>query len=344
MGFTRLDTKDLITSIDSVASTTWSNYSPTLTSFYTSSNQVLSNLGQYYLDVYQTSSSDPSAEVQFSIAYCDASGSGSLNYNPSVDGYSPSRTNYGQYRNLILGDELGSFVFGGKVSSYFYVFSIERARYKERLMPGTLTLGISGSNGGLVLTDDSLYESSQIFKDAGRKYELVSGSAGDPNPNTSLTSTGYTKTVGSYGWFLPDIGLILLNGRALDETPANGGISLGTLRSSGSLPDAQNPLKIINALNLSSKGITLNSEETLSSNYVFIRARNEEYNYSENPSFISGSNGEIIYSEFINNPKTYITTVGLYNDNQELLAVAKLSRPLLKDFTKELLIRCKLSF
>ena len=89
---------------------------------------------------------------------------------------------------------------------------------------------------------------------------------------------------------------------------------------------------------------TLNSNETISSNYIFIRARSSEYNYSENPSFISGSTGEIVFNSFINTPRTYITTVGLYNDTNELLAVAKLSRPLPKDFTKEALIRVKLDF
>ena len=88
----------------------------------------------------------------------------------------------------------------------------------------------------------------------------------------------------------------------------------------------------------------MNSQETVSSDYIFIRARNAEFNYSENPSFISGSTGEVIYNSFINNPQTFPTTIGLYNDNNELLAVAKLSRPLLKDFTKEALVRVKLDF
>jgi hypothetical protein len=88
----------------------------------------------------------------------------------------------------------------------------------------------------------------------------------------------------------------------------------------------------------------LNSQETVTSDFVFVRARNGEFNYSENPSFISGSTGEVIYNSFINNPQTYPTTIGLYNDNNELLAVAKLSRPLLKDFTKEALVRVKLDF
>ena len=52
----------------------------------------------------------------------------------------------------------------------------------------------------------------------------------------------------------------------------------------------------------------------------------------------------MLYDSFINSPQTFITTVGLYNDNNELLAVAKLSKPLKKDFTKEMLLRVKLDF
>jgi hypothetical protein len=92
------------------------------------------------------------------------------------------------------------------------------------------------------------------------------------------------------------------------------------------------------------RSFTINSQETITSDYIFIRPRSSEFNYSENPSFISGSTGEVLYSNFINSPQVYITTVGLYNDTNELLAVAKLSRPLVKDFTKEALIRVKLDF
>ena len=81
----------------------------------------------------------------------------------------------------------------------------------------------------------------------------------------------------------------------------------------------------------------------MSSNYVFARIKNNEYNYTTNPTYISGS-GDLVYSTLINNPQTYITTVGLYNTANELLAVAKMSRPLLKDFTKEALLRVKLDW
>ena len=93
-----------------------------------------------------------------------------------------------------------------------------------------------------------------------------------------------------------------------------------------------------------STGFSLNSQETIVSDYIFVRPRSSEFNYSENPSFISGSTGEVLYPQFINNPQVYITTIGLYNDTNQLLAVAKLSRPLTKDFTKEALVRVKLDF
>jgi hypothetical protein len=87
----------------------------------------------------------------------------------------------------------------------------------------------------------------------------------------------------------------------------------------------------------------IQSEETISSNFVFVRVKNSEFNYSTNPSLITGS-GELRHNVMIDSPQSYITAVGLYNDNNDLLAVAKLSRPLLKDFTKEALVRIKLDY
>ena len=343
MGFKRFDTEDLIISNDAITSAAWSNNTPTLTSFYTSSVQTAGSNGEFYYSLYQTLTTNDEAAIQFDLAYCDVNGSGSTFYNSLVTGSSPTRTNYGQYRTLILGDENASFVFGNQTSSYFYAINVERARFKESLLPGTMTLNLSSSAGRLSLTDDSSLNTATTFTDAGRVYNLVSGSAG--TINTSQSNVGWTPGSGSYGWFLPDVGVMLLNGEALDGDFGDGGVELGTSRGFDSA--SLNQGKVFNALNKAGNGgfgFTLNSKETLSSDYIFVRARNSEFNYSENPAFISGSTGEVLFDSFIDDPKTYITTVGLYNDNSELLAVAKLSRPLLKDFTKELLVRVKLDF
>jgi hypothetical protein len=137
------------------------------------------------------------------------------------------------------------------------------------------------------------------------------------------------------------MGVFILNPRALALSSANGGIGL-TLPYNSDEND-NNPNTLLTYIDAGAN-FALNSQETISSDFIFVRARNAEFNYSTNPSFISGSNGTVLYDSFINAPQTYVTTVGLYNDANELLAVAKLSRPLLKDFTKESLIRVKLDF
>jgi hypothetical protein len=335
MAFNRFSPEDFVVSSDSITATLWSAGAVSLTNFYTSSVQEAGSSGDFYLNVYQTASTDSAAEIQFAVAYGNKYGSGSTFYNNAVIGASPTKTTYGQYQVLVLGDENTNFVFGGVTSSDFWVISVDRTRYKESIFPGSLALTLSGSTGYITLTDDSQVASSIVFNDAGRVYQLVSGSQG--SVNTTADPNGYS-TSGSYGWLLPDIGTIILNPTALSA-------SIGLASSQSYNSDGLNYKTLINALNgTGAKSFFLNSQETISSDYIFIRARNAEFNYSENPSFISGSTGEVLYNSFINAPQTYITTIGLYNDTNELLAVAKLSRPLLKDFTKEALVRVKLDF
>ena len=329
MSFKRLDPQDFVVSADSITSTLWSDSQPTLTTFFTSSDQKAGSSGDYYLSIYQTSAT---SSVQFDIAYGNKQGSGSIAYNSGVVGKSPTSTIYGQYRTMVLGDENTDFTFGDFTSTDFIAVPIERARYKEGLFPGSLNLILSGSGGKIQITDNSKDVSSITFVDSGRKFELVSGSNG-----AAYSGTGYSDS-GSYGWMLPDIGVLLLNPSAVSH-------SIG-LDFTSSWANTSNGGVNAKTFDVISDGASfqLNSQETITSDFVFVRARNAEFNYSENPSYISGSTGEVLYDEFINSPQSYITTVGMYNDNNDLLAVAKLSKPLLKDFTKETLVRVKLDF
>ena len=336
MSFKRLDAEDFVVSSDSITSTLWSTDSPTLTEFYTSSVQQAGTSGDFYLSVYQTASTETTALVQFDIAYADAGGSGSTAYNSAVPANTPSKTLYGQYRALILEDENANFYFGTGTNvitgSNFWVLSVERARYKESLFPGSFNLTLSGSGGTIQLTDNSNDVSVNTFLGTSRVYQLVSGSNG-----SAVTGGGYVANSGSYGLVFPELGTVLLNPYAISQS-----IEVTADRTVG-LANGTNNSTLFTAINQGAS-FKLNSQETITSDYVFVRARNSEFNYTENPTFISGSTGEIIYTQFINNPQTYITTVGMYNDSNELLAVAKLSRPLVKDFTKEALVRVKLDF
>jgi hypothetical protein len=337
MAFKRFDPEDFVVSSDSITSTMWSTGAPTLTTFFTSSQQAAGSSGNYYLSVYQTASNLSTAQVQFDIAYANSIGSGSALYNPIVPSNSYTKTIYGQYRSMILEDENAQFIFGTGnnviTGSDFWVLSMERARYKQSLFPGSLNLQLSGSGGIINLTDDSLDNPVSVFLGSTRVYQLISGSNGTAG---SLANSGYVAGSGSYGLVFPDLGTILLNPFAISQS-----IRVSPSRSYNS--DGLNNQRMFNAIDLADS-FALNSQETVTSDYVFVRARNSEFNYSENPSFISGSTGEVIYDNFINSPQVYITTVGMYNDSNDLLAVAKMSRPLLKDFTKEALVRVKLDF
>lgn len=342
MSFKQFDPEDVVISADAVSSTVWSTGNYTLATFHSSSTQEASTSGDYYLNVYQTGSADSTSAVQFSIAYGNKDGLGGKLFNANVAGKTPTSTVYGQYRSLVLGDEESDFNFSGINSNLgIFAISIDRARYKEKLMPGTFNLKLQSGSVTLELTDDSNLATTVNFTDAGRIYEVISGSNG-----TSFDGgNGISSANGSYGKFLPDIGLIILNGQALRGTfegGAGGGSVTRFASGSNETSDGINNRVLYNLIS-GSNVFSVNSEETVSSNFVFVRVRNSEFNYSNNPSNISGS-GELRHNSMVNNPQSYITSVGLYNETNDLVAVAKLSKPLLKDFTKEALIRIKLDY
>jgi hypothetical protein len=82
-------------------------------------------------------------------------------------------------------------------------------------------------------------------------------------------------------------------------------------------------------------------------NHYFIRIPVDEANYSTNPTYLTEDTtkvGHLKYDCFIDNPITYITTVGLYNDTNELLAIAKLNKPIQKSYENDILIKIRLNW
>ena len=352
MSFTTLDPTDFVVSSDSIVAPAWSSNQPTLSNFYTASATVSNKITSdaFYLNVYQLPTASIGSAVQFSIAYGNASGLGAPYYNTLVPGTTPSLTTYKQYKTLVYGPSVtGSqgFNFGGKCTNApdIWAINVDRNRYKESLFPGTFNLTLSGSGGFLYLTDSSNDTSVINYLDCGRVFNIVSGTNGNAVSATPTNATTNGQTVsGSYGFYLPDIGTIILNPSAIGLSPTYGGISVtpSTAVNPSTPYSSVSNTRLFNAI-VNGGNFQLNSQETVSSNYVFVRIKNAEYNYTSNPTFISGS-GNLVYATLINSPQTYVTTVGLYNTNSELLAVGKMSRPLVKDFTKEALVRVKLDW
>jgi hypothetical protein len=279
MPLTRIDPADFVFNNDALSISCWrdENGNPvgdpdTIPSWGTQDvtyevNSSIGTVTNYYID-------NP-ANIQWSRTAASKTG----------DPY--QRAVYGAIRNIVVGDANADITWGGAARSNFSVIVVSK-NVPLPLLPGSIKMGN--------LTDDSNINPPRILN-CGRAYELKPG----PNPFRFGYGVG-----ASLGLFLPDVGLILVNG-------ANINFILRTL----------NPTP---------------------TNHVFIRARNDQYNYSMNPSFISGNSGKTIHQSWHDNPQTYITTVGLYNDNNELMATAKLPRPYNKNFNNELLMQIGLNF
>jgi hypothetical protein len=330
MSFSRYNTEDSVISSETVVRGLWGGDNNSLSTFFTQSGYT-----EYYLDVYNGDPSISGSSVQFSIQYGNLNGSGSNLINPNIPlgGYTPSRVVYGEYRNLVYGTETTNFSFdnGATTANDIFIINVARSRYKESLLPGSFNLTLGSGSNTVRLTDDSGTTSLTRFIGENKVYYVISGSNG--NAYTSAASSSY------YGMVFPDLDIIVLNASASSTVSlTNVFAPLAQTTSSANY----NTVKLYNSI-VSGSIFQLKSSETVSSRYFFTRVKNSEFNYTSNPSIID-ANGNLLYTTLINNPQTYVTTVGMYNDNNELLAVAKLSRPLTKDFTKEALIRIKLDY
>ena len=336
MSFKRFDQEDIAISAESIVAPAWSDQITTLTTMY-SGSQANASSADYYYNMYSSASAGIGiGDVQFAVAYGNRNGSGSVNFSSTEVGKSPSSVIYGQYRTLINGDEDTDFTFGSTAPTpdSIYAITVNRSRFKEKLLPGSFQLTLTSGSKTINLIDNSSALTTLSYVDAGRVYDIVSGSL----TGGIVTTSAFTAASGSFGKFLPDVGVFIFNANALKDPTY--GIRLNVSESNNSNGNNKNTFATAIA---TGSNFTLRSEETVTSNYIFVRVRNGEFNYSTNPSNITGS-GELRHNVMINTPQSYMTAVGLYNDNNDLLAVAKLSQPLLKDFTKEALIRIKLDF
>ena len=366
--YTRFEPGDVVENAqaDVITAAMWTNNDGELkmadTEIFTSSVQVAAS-GLYYREFYREEPDlTPSAEPQFAVAYGHYAGSGSAPVSQyATAGKTPTKSIYSQYANLLLvpGDEQFTIGDVNETSSIF--INVNRQRFKERIDPGNWTMTVSSSyvrtghspnpvvGSPITLTDDSAANAATLG-DYGALYKVVTGSIGI----TDMAGDSISSPT-QYGWFYPDMGVIMLSPRLLNmqivETnycwcPGN----QNDVGSSNTNPTLDRVVGFFTGsttpvpTNQPSSSFAARSSERVFATHYFCRLKNAEYNFSNNPTFTSGSQGIFTHPSMYKDPKVYVTTVGLYNDRNELLATAKLSKPLLKSFTREALIRIKLEF
>ena len=330
----------------------WSGDTGSLTSFFTSSVQEAAASSNYYVNVYDTAAS---ASVQFAVAYGHKFGSGSVSLANNDDSKLATKATYAQYRSILLDQDDTKFSVPNSSGSTqeiddIFIINLARARYKEKMDAGNWSLKLSGSNGISTFIDDSGKKFSDTVGKAGRVFDVVSGSLnlGSENEATVVAkySSGSLAQGQGFGKFYPDQGIIVLNpnaitasiGSSIDKDSARGaGIEYGVAA------EEKTHFWLFNAVE-GGGDFEARRTENVSTSHYFVRATNREFNFSNNPTFVSGSDNSFVESSFERDPKTFITTVGLYSDSNELLAVAKTSQPIAKSFDKEVLIKVKLDF
>ena len=299
----------------------------------------------------------------------DGSGSSAAALNAGVGETEAVYKSYASYllrtNDIADGFKINSSTTADK-DVYFIV--AERAKMKDRLNPGNWTLGLSGSNGNtgssantgkvgkwgagvtLTLTDDSK-TTAATSSPIGPRYNVYAGTAG------TVSSTATT-----YGWFWPDAGCIALSGTSLSSSiqgstgwaSGSGTFGLGISTADGRQGgvgfhpnrsnDAKHYMKLASAINFYTGNQQFRAEEDQTTVTYFCRALSRDFNHSSNPTFTSGSEGRYRQSSFEGNPQTFITTVGLYNGQRECVAVGRLSKAILKNYSTEAIIKTKLTY
>jgi hypothetical protein len=354
----------------------WAPGVGTLKTFHTSSAQTDSSK-KYYTTVWMSASKDTPDNEMFSIAYGNVFGHGSKFLDEATEIYgqlddTPSRAIYSQYALSCLDEnmsvdfstktfyhKMGNFnTDKGDLITHFYAISLNRNKFGDKLDPGNFEINLAKLNGGSFA--NNLFTGSNVQLDGSNetisliddsqdsmdKFEysikpsvvrnLVSGSLenGIYNP----TNPHY------YGLVYPEQGVVIV-----DAAMLNASASFNTV--TGSNIDGQNVEKLFKSISGSAaetnNGFTARAVEVKSQQTIFVRVNSTEMNYSNNPTIITNDydkGGKLIFDSFVYNPYTYVTTIGLYNDANELLAVAKLSKPLQKSFNSELSITVKLEY
>jgi hypothetical protein len=347
--------------IEVVTTGLWSGDSGSLGQFFTASAQTTATSGYYYANVYDYNpvAFSDSAEVQFAVAYGHVNGSGSMTLSTNDNALLATKATYAQYRAMLLDPTDTKFSFENTSGTLqdcnsIYIINVARGRYREKMDAGNWSLTLTGGNGTFTFIDNSGKKFGDDLGLSGRTFKVVSGSLnlGTENQATINTTTGSNGQ--GLGLFYPDRGIIVLNAEAIGSTLgtiANQTIYTkdGAIIQSGSVSPSHlttseqfNQYRLLQAIQRGGD-FEARRTENISTQHFFVRATNREFNYSNNPTYID-ADGFFVEGTFETDPQTFITTVGLLNDANEMIAVAKTSQPIVKSFDKEVLIKVKLSF
>ena len=305
------------------------------------------------------------------LAYGDSNGSGSDIGGGVNNTQYETKAVYHAFAGTLLDDARDKFVIenvdangnftSAITESQMYFITPKTAVMKDRIHRNW-TVTFTGSNGDqpnaesgghvIAATGSTLalttYSGSNLDSGhAGKYWLVVSGSSGN-------SAAQGAQTV--YGHFYENYGIIALSATRLSSsipgediisgstgtTGTENGFGQGFAVNTATDGTAKNHLKLYNCL--VSGSVSMRTVSVLNQTSYYCRAMHHEFNHTANETFVKADSttGDII-DDFAANPTVYVTGVGLYNSNSELIAAAKLNKPQKKDHNTELIVKVVLN-
>jgi hypothetical protein len=358
---TQPEGRDKISVTEKVTSPYFSNGETILAAANIRSSFLSDSNETYFFGI---SHKDSLATEEFNVAFGSLNGLGAAH---ETNTKSETEAIYKKYSSLLLAplEVTGGFHISNKGSTgvksanqrdeEIYVMSARRSNMKDRINKGTWQINFSGSNSAktaapiLHLKDDSVNE-TPTSTPVGDRYNIVSCS--------SAGVIAAESTARNFGFFYPDMGIMVFSQVELsasipgasedkNKTVAFDSASMQGFGGSITTNDTANrktALRFINCLRPNQASLEFRDEEDQVSAQYFCRIYSGDCNFSNNPTFVSGSLNEIRQTTMVGNPSTFITSVQLYNGSGEMVAVGNLSTPLKKNFSSEATIKVKLTY
>lgn len=282
------------------------------------------DLGGYFESIYDSSPTSSLSSPLLDISFGFATGSSYNVLATSTSSQSDKIKVYRQWASVLLGDPDSTFTINSTQRQEAVFISFKRNITKDEIKKGTVAITVNSSA-------PTQYTAS----DAGASVNFKQALGGDYAP---LKYNGTGSEVGQV-WY--NAGVVILHPDTAwgAITLWSGSKTLINVQASGCINN------VVDGVRTHLELVNVNNQTNLQSSVYFCRAFNNEFNYSSNTTF-TDSNGLIRVTSGSNvlTTRTYVTTVGLYDENDNLLAVGKVNKPVLKSPETEAVFRLRLDY
>jgi hypothetical protein len=285
------------------------------------SSSAAANLGGYWESVYDSSPTSSLSTPLFDLTYGYSTGS---TYNSPVTSTSSQNEKIKVYRemaSILLGDPDSTFTINSVPATECFFVMIKRNISKDEIKKGATSLVFNRTSTQITGSDD------------GANVNFKQTIGGDYAPLQDDTM--------EYGqvWYNAGVMVIGVSASWPTNTAWSGSKTLENIQFSGTINQA------VDGLRTHVERMDFHNQTNIFSTIYFCRAFNSEFNYSSNPTFLDDEKRiRVTSGSNVLQTRTYVTTVGLYDANDNLLAVAKCNKPLTKSPDTELVMRIRLDY